>query len=61
MYQVRLTTNVKQVIKNKLERAKSTFRIEGDKSLVIYKGERLKPEQFERMFPIEPKQQIIYL
>jgi len=61
MYNVRITTNVKQIIKNKKERAKATWRIIEGKMIVLYKGETIKPEHFELMYPIEPKTTIIYL
>lgn len=52
----RLTTNIRNVIKNKQERDKATFVITPTNSFVYYKGDRITESHFNLMLPIEVKQ-----
>ncbi len=56
----RITTNIKTIIANKMERNKATFVQSGGKAYYEYKGDRIAPEHFAMMLPIEPKKCIIY-
>lgn len=48
------TTNIAQVLKNKLERNKATHIIKPDGSyLISYKGAILTPEAFNEMLPVD--------
>lgn len=50
------TTNVMQVIKNKMERSNATYIEYPDGTrLIHYKGNVLTPDAFEQLLPIEVK------
>ena len=56
----RVTINIKTIIANKIERNKATYVSCRGKSYYEYKGDRIAPEHFAMMLPIEPKKCIIY-
>lgn len=50
------TTNVIQVVKNKVERAKASFIIDDNgNGFFLYKGDRIAPKHFDLIFPIDIK------
>lgn len=60
MTKQRQTSNIAQVIKNKIERMKATFVFNSNGSYYLYRGDKIKPEHFVMMFPIEPVKTIVY-
>ena len=56
----RIKTNIKTIIANKIERNKATYIESNGKCYYEYKGDRISPEHFAMMLPIEPKKCIIY-
>jgi len=57
----RIVTNIKQVIKNKAERAKATFIYSKEGGYWMHQGCRVKPQHFDIMLPIEPVSYPVYL
>jgi len=47
------TTNIAQVIRNKMERAKASYIVSGSNHFVMYKGNVLTPAAFDELLPIE--------
>ena len=50
----RTTTNIKQIIRNKQERAKAVYIYAKGIGYYLYNGCKVKPEHFDLMLPIEP-------
>lgn len=50
------TTNVIQVIKNRIERSKASFIIDAHgNGFFLYKGDKIAPKHFNLIFPVEVK------
>ncbi len=52
-----IKTNIKQVVKNKIERMKATWVVNGNGSYWLYGNDRIKEEHFDLILPIEVKKQ----
>ena len=57
----RITTNVKKVIENKRAACQLTYVITAINDFVLIGNDRVKPEHFKMMFPIELITNNIYL
>lgn len=51
----RITTNAKEVVKNKIERMRATFHYTPKESFWEYRGNKLTQRQFDLTLPIAPK------
>ena len=49
------TTNISQVLRNRVERAKASYINSGNNYFVLYNGNVLTPAAFDELLPIEVK------
>ncbi len=54
MNQYRISTNAKQIVKNKIERCKAIFVFTGQENYYLYRGNKLSEFHFNMVLPIEP-------
>lgn len=60
-YEKRITTNVKEKITNQVVHRDATFVINPSGEHYLYRGDKIKPEHFKMMFPVETFQTPVYL
>lgn len=51
----KITTNIINVVQNKIKRAAATFVVSPQGNYYLYNGDRIKEKHFEMMLPVQVK------